>query len=168
MLSGARVDISDIPAVAMADDIPNAYIVNRSAEYLLSISIEAIHPMKRCTLRTVLLLVLFLLPLSILHAQDQAPTAVDSIRLTAGEWLTGEINSYDQKAVYLLDGRIVMYRVIAEIRTGRDSLAFGFQSFFPHSAVAGSRGSWTIQPDTARILPPPEETGRLFRSPAVL
>jgi hypothetical protein len=47
----------------------------------------------------------------------------DSIQLSDGKWLEVEFASFDTKAAYLADGRIVMYGVISEIRTCKDTIA---------------------------------------------
>jgi hypothetical protein len=103
-----------------------------------------------------------LLSAGIIYAQSSRYTALDSIHLTAGNWLMADIQSHDRKAVYLSDGRIVMYRVIAEIRTRKDSLATSFKMMFPKSVVAGGNGDWTLQPDTACIETLEPRTNRLI------
>ena len=103
-----------------------------------------------------------LLSTSSLCAQSLLYPASDSIRLAAGDWLTGDIQSHDRKAVYLSDGRIVMYRVIAEIRTRKDTLAASLMTMFPKCVVTGDNGDWTFQPDTVCIQPVEPRTDRLF------
>ena len=102
-----------------------------------------------------------------LCAQSQHYAASDSIRLTAGDWLTADIQSHDRKAVYLSDGRIVMYRVIAEIRTRKDTLASSFKTMFPKCVATGGKGGWSLQPDTACIHPLEPKPDRLFSGSSV-
>jgi hypothetical protein len=111
--------------------------------------------------------ILFLFPMVSSYAQQAGGSALDSIFLRAGQSLAGEIGSFDRKAVYLTDGRIVMYSVIAEIRTRKDSLAAGLKTMFPKCFTAGQNGGWVFRPDTVCIEPQVPQPHRLFGGSSV-
>jgi hypothetical protein len=78
-------------------------------------------------------------------AQISDVTLVDSIKIGGGDWLTADIRSHDTKAVYLSDGRAVMYRVIIEIRTRRESLIAELQEQVPGCVAVERDGCWSLQ-----------------------
>lgn len=98
-----------------------------------------------------MLLVCILFTVSQLYTSPSIGESSDSIKTKSGRWIQSMIQSFDNRALYLDNDTVVMFKVVSEIRISDEVLAAKLSHIFDSTVIEKVDGRWIINFENSSI-----------------